>query len=242
MHPCFSVAARRAHEHAADSLARALKALAATVETSEKVEMEKVEAVQATASGGVAFKGKVAQKRRGFFVWKVKAAKKQKKFAQKQRVLEYGGRAALSRACNSLKATSDKARRGAKGAPGFPVTSDRRGVCKASGRGCFRENADIDALTVSVNACEKATKAKELAFHQMHSSAKRAADDVMLAEMKATLWALFCAMENRGRTRQVAMVWAFLATTEDLVRSRFQAMRTEHDQEMELQRQLVCGV
>ena len=210
--------------------------------TSQKADAEKAEVAQAIASGGVALKGKAVEKRRVFFVWKVRAAKKAQKSGQKQGVCEHGGRSAPARARKSLKKNSDKARRGAKGASGLPVRNDCRGGGKASGTGCFSETVEIDAVTALVNAVEKATKARELASHQMHSTVKRAVDEVTLAEMKVTLWALFWAMENRGRTRQVAMVWAFLATTEDLVRSRFQAMRTEHDQEMELQRQLVCGV
>ena len=242
MHPCFSAAVRSAYEHAADCLERALKDLAATVETAKEEKMDEAEAAQAAARGGGAIKGKAAVKRRGSFARKVKAAKKKTMFAQRRRVFHYGGRAASSRVSNAPKATSEKARRGVKGASGFSWASDCSGGCKASGMGRFRENAEIDALTTKVNACEKAMKAKELDWQRMHSSAKRAADEVMLAEMKVKLWALFWAMENRGRTRPVAMIWALLATTEDLVRSRFQKMRTEQDQEMEFQRQLGFGV
>ena len=210
--------------------------------TSRKADAEKAEVAQAIASGGVALKGKAVEKRRVFFVWKVRAAKKAQKSGQKQGVCEHGGRSAPARARKSLKKASEKPSRCAKGPLGIPVRNDSRGGGLGSGTGCFSETVEIDAVTALVNVVENATKAQELASHQVHITAKRAADEVMLAEMKVKLWALFLAMENRGRTRQVAMNWSLCVTTEDLVRARLQTMRREHDQEMEFQRQLLCGM
>ena len=92
------------------------------VETANEAKMEKAQAAQAAARGGVAMKGKAAEKRRGSFACKVKAAKKKTISAQRRRVLDYGGRVALSRVPNAPKATSEKARsQGMQISPRFPL-------------------------------------------------------------------------------------------------------------------------
>ena len=233
---------RNAQVHKLDFVAEALKAFSIMEAILQKADAVEAEMAQGTASVGVASKGKAVEKRREVLVSKVRAAKKAKKKRQKPGVREHGGRLARVKSRKFLKKSSDESRGCGKGPFGVPGRKDSRGAATVRATVDLSETVEMDAVIALVNAVEKATKAQELASHQVHGIVKRAGDEVMLTEMKVTLWALFVAMENRGRTRQVAMNWSLCVTAEDLVRARLQKVRREHDQEMEFQLELMCGM